>query len=120
MSCSKVALAAAVVSLSLLVPVANAGNEAMLGKWNCAASSSEGELPSTWVITEKAGAVAVDVEINGLARPAQDVKVNGRTLTMTVTYEGGAYDVAVAFEGDTLAGTWTGEGRQGPIKGKRG
>ena len=120
MSLSRSALAAATVFLSLLVPAANAGNDAILGKWSCAASSSEGELPSAWVITEKAGAVMVDVEINGIARPAQDVKIDGRTLTMKVTYEAVSYDVSVVFEGDTLAGTWTGEGRQGPIKGKRG
>ena len=111
--------AVALVALSLLVPVANAGNEAVLGKWNCAAQSSEGELPSVWLIKETAGAVVVDVEINGIARPAQDVKLEGRTLTMKVTYESVSYGVSVVFEGDALEGTWTGDGRQGAIKGKR-
>ena len=113
------AFAAAFVALSLLVPAAKAGNEAILGKWNCAAQSSEGELPTVWVITEKAGAVVVEVESDGITRPAQDVKLDGRTLTMKVTYQTVPYDVSVLFEGDTLAGTWTGDGRQGPIKGKR-
>ena len=56
----------------------------------------------------------------GATRPAQDVKLDGPTLTMKVTYESVSYGVSVLFEGDTLAGTWTGDGRQGPIKGKRG
>ena len=111
--------AVALVALSLLVPVADAGNEAILGKWSCAAQSSEGELPSVWLIKETAGAVVVDVEINGIARPAQDVKLEGRTLTMKVTYESVSYGVSVVFEGDVLEGTWTGDGRQGAIKGKR-
>jgi hypothetical protein len=111
--------AAAFVALSLLVPAANAGNEAFLGKWNCVAVSPEGELPSVWVVTESAGVVAVAVEIEGSARPVQDVKLDGRNLTMKVTYQSVSYDVSVAFEGDTLAGTWTGEGQQGPIRGKR-
>ena len=120
MSMSRRPLAAALVALSLLVPAAHAGNEALLGKWNCAAQSSEGDLPSVWIIKETAGVVAVDVDIDGNTSPARDVKVAGQTLTMKVSYQSGSYAVSVVFEGDTLAGTWAGDGRQGPIKGKRG
>jgi hypothetical protein len=109
------------VGLSLLVsvPAANAGNEALVGKWACLAQTPDGELRSTWTITEKGGALAVDMEMGGVTNPAQDVKVADRTLTMKVAYQGGTYDVSVTVEGDALAGTWSGDGRQGAIKGKR-
>ena len=120
MSVSRRPLAAVHVAQSLLVPAAHAGNEALLGKWNCAAQSSDGDLPSVWIIKESAGVVVVDVEIDGTTRAAQDVKVAGKTLTMKVGYQSVSYDVSVVFDGDTVAGTWAGDGRQGPIKGKRG
>ncbi len=90
-----------------------------MGKWACVAQTPDGDLPSTWTITEKAGAVTVDMEMGGVTNPAQDVKVADRTLTMKVAYQGGTYDVSVTVEGDALAGTWSGDGRQGAIKGKR-
>lgn len=119
MSLCRWSLAVAFVGLSLIVPGANAGNEALVGKWECLAASSEGDLPAVWVITESAGAVAVEVEIGGIARPARDVKVDGRTLTMKVTYQSVEYEVKATFEGDALTGTWAGDGRQGSVKGKR-
>jgi hypothetical protein len=109
-----------VLASSLSVPLANAGNEALVGKWACTAQTPDGELPSVWVITEKAGAVSVDVEIGGSTGPAADVKVAGAILSMKVTFQSVAYDVSVTFTGDTFAGTWSGDGRQGALKGKRG
>ncbi|HVQ29407.1 MAG TPA: hypothetical protein VMV21_07510 [Vicinamibacteria bacterium] len=116
---SLLSVALVALSLAVSVPAANAGNEALVGKWACLAQTPDGDLPSSWTITEKAGAIAVDVEIGRVTSPAQDVKVAGRSLTMKVTYQSATYDVSATFDGDALTGTWAGDGRQGAIKGKR-
>jgi hypothetical protein len=115
----KASIVAALVVFSAGASPAPAVDSAVLGRWSCVAQSPEGELPADWVIQEAAGAVLVDVEIGGVSRPAKDVKLEGRTLTMKVTYESVPYDVSVVFDGETLSGTWSGDGRQGAVRGKR-
>jgi hypothetical protein len=119
---SRSMLAVALAPLALLavpaVPAA-AGHESVVGKWNCTAQSPDGELPSVWVIREDGDALVVEVEMDATPRPAEDVRLDGRTLTMRVIYQSVGYDVSVTFDGDTFAGRWTGNGGEGSLKGKR-
>jgi hypothetical protein len=115
-----VAVAVGLVGL-LATPAipAIAGNESVLGQWNCTAQSPNGELPSVWTIREDGGALVVEVQMDATAHPAEDVSLEGRTLTMRVTYQSAHYDVSVTFDGDTFSGSWSGSGSQGSLKGKR-
>ena len=122
MKASRPFLAVALAFLGLLVvpaAPAGAGNESVLGKWNCTAQSPNGELPSVWVIREEGGALVVEVELDGTPHPAEDVRLDGHSLTMRVTYQSAGYDISVTFDGDTFAGSWSGSGSQGSLKGKR-
>ena len=119
MKLSRSSLALALLSLALPTTGVRAGQEQVLGKWECIAQSPEGELASVWSIQAKADALVVEVEIEMIKRPAQEVELKGPTLTMKVPYQSVAFDVSVTFDGDTFAGTWTGDGRQGQLKGKR-
>jgi hypothetical protein len=119
MSLLRSPMVAAFVALALHAPAVRAANADVLGRWSCVAQSPEGELPSVWVIKESAGALVVEVEIDGVRHAVQDVKVTGRVLSMKVPYQSTLYDVAATFDGDTLQGTWSGDGRQGPVRGKR-
>jgi hypothetical protein len=122
MKASRPFLAIAFAFLGLLaVPAApaSAGNESVLGKWNCTAQSPNGELPSIWQIKEDGGALVVEVELEGTAHPAEEVRLDGRTLTMRITYQSVGYDITVTFDGDSFAGSWSGQGAQGSLKGKR-
>jgi hypothetical protein len=91
----------------------------IVGHWSCLAQSPEGELYSEWFIKEEGGTLVVEVEIERIKRPAREVRSDGRTLTMKVDYQATPYDVSVTFDGDAFQGTWTGEGREGPLRGQR-
>jgi hypothetical protein len=122
MKASRPLVTAALAFLGMLAvssPPATAGNESVLGKWNCTAQSPNGELPSVWTIREDGGALAVDVELDGTAHAAEEVRLDGHTLTMRITYQSVGYDITVTFDGDTFAGSWSGQGAQGSLKGKR-
>jgi hypothetical protein len=107
-----------VVLASFALP-ARAADDAVLGKWNCVAESSEGTVASVWHIKETGGALQVDIEIETVNHPGQQVELEGRTLTLAVEYQSVLYDLSVTFDGDAFAGTWSGNGLQGPLKGRR-
>ena len=119
MSFPRSSMVAAFLALALVGSAARATPAEVVGRWSCVAQSSEGELSSAWVIKENAGALVVEVEIDGSTQAAQEVKLAGQVLTMKVSYQSALYEVTATFNGDTVEGTWSGAGRQGPVRGKR-
>jgi hypothetical protein len=109
----------ALMLAAFLPLVASAGNEAILGSWTCTAETPEGEMPSTWVIKEDGGALAVEIDLHGAKQPASVVGLEGQKLSLKIDFQGAVYDLVVTFTGDTFEGTWAGSGSQGTLKGKR-
>jgi hypothetical protein len=91
----------------------------VVGTWDAAISSPNGELSAVIVVKETGGALEAEVEVDGVQRAVTDEKLEGDVFRMKVQYEGGVYDVEAKIAGDTMEGTWQGGGYSGTLKAKR-
>jgi hypothetical protein len=107
-----VLLAAAPLALAADAPKA-------IGIWDIVAKTPNGEMPSTLTVKAVEGGVKAEFELDGLTRTVTDEKLEGDLLKLKVQYEGGIYDVAATIAGDSLEGTWEGNGYSGTLTGKR-
>jgi len=90
-----------------------------IGIWDIVAQTPNGEMPSTLPVKAAEGGVKAEFELDGLTRTVTDEKLEGDLLKLKVQYEGGVYDVEAKIAGDTLEGTWQGNGYSGTLTGKR-
>jgi hypothetical protein len=90
-----------------------------IGIWDIVAQTPNGEMPSTLTVKSAEGGVKAEFELDGLTRTVTDEKLEGDLLKLKVQYEGGVYDVEAKIAGDTLEGTWQGNGYSGTLTGKR-
>ena len=90
-----------------------------VGTWDVVAQTPNGEMPSVLTIKATASGVKAEFELDGAARIVSDEKLVGEVLTFKVQHEGGVYDVEAKITGDTLEGTWQGNGASGTMKAKR-
>lgn len=112
----------ALVLASLLVAapiVLAAGDTGVVGTWDVVATTPQGELPSVLTMKMVDGRPKAEFELEGTKRIVSGEKLEGKVLTMKVEYEGAAYDVELKLDGDTMTGTWQGNGSSGELKAKR-
>jgi len=115
------AIAAALVAaaLALAAPAAFAGEKEALGVWDVVASTPDGPLPSVMTVKKVEGKVKAEIELGGLKRAVSDESLAGDVLKLKVDYEGALYSIQATVAGDTLAGTWEGNGNSGDLRAKR-
>jgi hypothetical protein len=111
------ALAAVLVAVAPSAFAADAPK--VVGTWDAAISSPNGELSAVIVVKETGGALEAEVEVDGVQRAVTDEKLEGDVFRMKVQYEGGVYDVEAKIAGDTMEGTWQGGGYSGTLKANR-
>lgn len=90
-----------------------------VGTWDAVATTPNGDMASVLVIKQVDGGLKAEMELDGAARTITDEKLEGDVFRMKLQYEGGIYDVEVKIAGDTLEGTWQGNGASGTLKAKR-
>ena len=115
-------LAALVLATLVLVisPLALAADAVKaVGTWDTVATTPNGDMASVLVIKQVDGALKAEMELDGAPRTITDEKLEGDVFRMKLQYEGGIYDVEVKIAGDTLEGTWQGNGASGTLKAKR-
>ena len=106
-------------AVALAAPLALAHDVDVVGVWDAVAETPEGDMPSLMTIAKKDDALEVSLNMAGYDREVTDVKLDGHTLEMTVTYDGAAYDVELEVDGDTMEGTYTGSAATGTMKATR-
>jgi hypothetical protein len=114
------ALVILVATVALAAPLCLAGDAPkVVGVWDAVAQTPNGEMTSVMTITEKEGALEVDMALGGMKRRVTKEKLEGDLFTMTVYYDGVPYDVELKIDGDTMDGTWAGSDASGTLKAKR-
>ena len=89
------------------------------GTWDIVATTPQGELPAVLTLKIVDGQPKAEFELAGAPRTVSDEKLANDVLTMKVEYEGGSYGVEAKIEGDSMTGTWQGNGNSGELKAKR-
>jgi hypothetical protein len=113
-----VLVVAAVVATAIPLALA-AGPPKALGTWDIVAKTPNGDMPSVLTIKAAEGGVKAEFELDGVSRTVTDEKLDGDVLKLKVEYEGNVYDVEARITGDTLEGTWQGNGYSGTLTGRR-
>jgi hypothetical protein len=109
-----------VAAVALAAPLALAGDGAkVVGTWDVAAVTPEGDLPGVLTIAETDGALEATMDMGGMDRPIEDAKVDGKVFTMTVIYDGSPYEVEMTVDGDSMEGTYTGAAAAGDLTATR-
>jgi hypothetical protein len=90
-----------------------------VGTWDAVAQTPNGDMTSILTVKAVEGGIKAEFELDGALRTVSDEKLVGDVLTLKVQYEGGVYDVEMKILGDTLEGTWQGNGASGTLKAKR-
>ncbi len=76
------------LAVALAAPLALAHDVDVVGVWDAVAETPEGDMPSVMTIAKKDDALEITLNMGGYDREVTDVKLDGHTLEMTVTYEG--------------------------------
>jgi hypothetical protein len=113
-----VLVVAAVVATAIPLALAADAPKAV-GTWDIVAKTPNGEMPSVLTIKAAEGGVKAEFELDGVSRTVTDEKLDGDVLKLKVEYEGNVYDVEARITGDTLEGTWQGNGYSGTLTGRR-
>jgi hypothetical protein len=110
-------------ALALVLALAGAASAAetapIVGTWDIVATTPQGDMPSVLTVAMVDGKLKAEYELAGALRTVTDEKLEGSVLSLKVEYEGGVYEVAATLSGDTLDGTWQGNGYSGTLKAKR-
>jgi hypothetical protein len=107
-------------ALALAAPAALAGDApVVVGVWDAVAVTPDGDMPAVMTITEKEGALDVEMDIGGMMRRVEDEQLDGDVLTMTVMYDGSPYEVELKLDGDSMEGSYTGAAASGALTAKR-
>ena len=109
------------LAASLLVaPVVGAEDKAsVVGSWDLVAQTPNGPMSSVLKVTETAGELEAEIQVEGLTRRVTDERMGGDVFHMTVHVDGMPYAVEMTFDGDTAEGTWSGTDASGTLKGNR-
>ncbi len=83
-------------------------------------STSDGqEIPWTLTISGENGKYSASSATDNGETPAKDLKIEGNKVHLRVPYQGEDYDIDLQLKGDSLVGTWSGNGESGDTKGQR-
>ena len=109
------------LTLAALAPAAAAAADGakVVGTWDMAAATPDGEMPSVLTVAEVEGGLKAEIEVGGMKRLVSGETLDGNVFSMKVQYEGALYDVRATIDGDAMEGTWEGGGNRGTLKGKR-
>ncbi len=107
------------LAMLIVAPPVHAQNQALLGKWNMTSTAPKNYVPWTLTIDYKDGKYAAISSTADSTGPVKDFRVDGNALHFSVEYQGGEYDIDLKLQGDSLTGTWSGQGDSGETKGSK-
>jgi hypothetical protein len=119
----KILIAVTVAALALSTAIAwGQKTDPLVGKWKMLATTPDGsQIPWGLTITYangKYGATASSPSNEGEG-PVKDLTVDGSKVHFRVPYEGEDYDIDLKLDGNSLVGTWSGNGETGQMKGEK-
>jgi hypothetical protein len=112
------AIAGCLAMLTIATPV-HAQNQALLGKWNMTSTAPDNDVLWTLTIEYKDGKYEATSSTGEGAGPVKGLRVEGNEVHFSVDYRGGEYAIDLTLQGDSLTGTWSGQGDSGATKGQR-
>ena len=92
----------------------------LTGTWDLVSETPDGDQVK-WDLTFKddnGKVTAVASSENGEI-PVKDLKLDGDTITFTVSYQDNDYEITLTVSGTSLAGKWSGNSSDGSIKGTK-
>jgi hypothetical protein len=109
---------AAILAVILAGALTAAGVAA--GAWDCTAMTPDGEaLKFTLTIQEEGGRIAGTIADARGATQIVAPKLEDSKLIFKTDYDGATYTLELKISGDTLEGTYKGDGASGQVKGAR-
>ena len=115
-----VALAlSAAAALAAGAAVAAAEDVKAVGTWDLVSQTPNGPMNSVMTIKSVDGKLKAEIELEGAKQEVSDESLTGDLLKLKMTYEGVPYTIEGKIKGDTLEGTWEGNGLSGGLKGTR-
>ena len=113
------ALALSLVALAAGTGFATAEDVKATGVWDLVADTPNGPMPSVLTLKMVDGKLKGEIELGGVKQEVSDESLAGDLLKLKMTYEGVQYAIEGKIKGDTLEGTWDGNGVSGGLKGTR-
>ena len=110
---------AACFAMLMIATSAYAQNQGLLGKWNMTSTAPDNDVLWTLTIEYKDGKYEATSGTSEGAGPVQGLRVEGNAVHFSVDYRGGEYAIDLTLQGDSLTGTWSGQGDSGQTKGQR-
>ena len=116
------ALASSLVAVAVLAAgagLATAEDVKAVGTWDLVSQTPNGPMNSVMTIKSVDGKLKAEIELEGAKQEVSDESLTGDVLKLKMTYEGVPYTIEGKIKGDTLEGTWEGNGLSGGLKGAR-
>ncbi len=112
---------AALLLAAFIAVVAAAGQDAkaLAGKWNMVSETEDEPIKWTLVLKETDGKLTALLATDGGEEAAKDFSYADGVLKFKAPYQGNYYDIELKAVGDTLAGTWSGDGNSGKTSGTK-
>lgn len=101
-----------------VVPLA-AADKPIVGSWDCAATTGEGEIKVVLTVKEQGGKLTGVLSMEGDDRDLIDPKFENDVFTFRILLDSVPYDVQVKVAGSKLDGSWKGGGESGQIRGSK-
>ena len=111
-------------AFALLCPVSRAAPAdaaTLTGTWDLVSETPDGDQVK-WSLTFKnddSGKLTATASSENGDIPVKDLKLDGDTITFTVSYQDNDYEITLTVSGTSLTGKWSGNSGDGSIKGAK-
>jgi len=97
--------------------------DSLAGTWKMSSTTPDGDhLDWTLTIVQKDGNYSATMkgsENDAEEESVKEFKVDGAKIHFRVSYQGDEYDIDVTHDGNSLKGSWSGNGQSGETKGEK-
>ena len=93
--------------------------KSLLGKWNMTSETDQDPVKWTLVLKEVDGKLAAFLATSEQEQPAKNFTFVDGVIKFQAPYNGEDYDIELKPAGDTIAGSWSGNGDSGKTTGTR-
>jgi hypothetical protein len=96
-----------------------AGENPVVGKWDCVSNGGGEDLHWTLVVKEEAGKLSGSLVLEQGAIEIADAKLEGKDFSFSIVINGNSYKVESKIDGTKIEGKFKGEDASGWVKGTK-